>query len=379
MGNSCTRCWYNKVSNIEHGLVFIAKKWGYFVAKHPLPVILSSLVLAVIMSIGVIFIQNETDTLELYAPRESISYDNNERYEDSWGLYQDSIRTQQIYVTPKNNANLKSQQNIFTAEYLIEFLKIHEEVASLEVTDSGTSYSFYDLCYEYKNGNCDLRSILAFYDFNQTQIQFGFNDTKILYPSQFSPYSDTPQLMVVLLGQNITLNAQNEVIASPALSIVYGLDETLYGEDLCVKWETKYLEFMEDFESDYFDIAYFSHDSFNLELGAAVGSDIPSFSIAFALIGLFASLVLIRVKTNENTDGRCKYELDTKRNRAQLAIMGTVSTLCAILGCFGIVGGLFGVKFNAVVAVSPFLLVGIGGICFTECDSHLYTLYMYSG
>eukprot|EP01084_Bolivina_argentea_P039220 72496_1 len=365
MGNSCTSCWYNRISVVEHWLVIIFRKWGYFVAAHPLPVITGSLLLTIIMCIGMLFIESENDTLELYVPKDSISYSNYQRYSKTWERYQDNINFQSIQVTAADNNDLKSQINLFTVEYLNELLRIHNLIMDIEVQYKGNTYQFDDICYRYKNENCAASSILEFYDFNETLINNAFDgNNPLLYPSQFSSYSEKNIFMVLILGQNITLNEMNHVIATPAYSIDYLTDDTLFDDELILEWEHKFQSLInkEKNTNSFFYLTYQTKNSFNEELSRSVGSDIPSFVISFILIGVFASFILMRFKKNTDaaTDAICKYKIDPLRNRSQLSIMGIISTICAIFGSFGIVGGLFQIKWNPVVAVSPFLLVGLG-------------------
>ena len=53
MDSFCTRFWYNHLSVVEHKLIVIFGKWGHFVSSKPLLVIISSLILASTMSIGI--------------------------------------------------------------------------------------------------------------------------------------------------------------------------------------------------------------------------------------------------------------------------------------------------------------------------------------
>ena len=43
-----------------------------------------------------------------------------------------------------------------------------------------------------------------------------------------------------------------------------------------------------------------------------------------------------------------------------IGFIGLLSSVLAIASSFGIVGGIFGVKFNSVVQIAPFLLAGLG-------------------
>eukprot|EP01084_Bolivina_argentea_P238152 400109_1 len=358
MGNACARCWYDRISFVEHFLIVIFRKWRYFVAEHPLHVIIGALVFTALCCIGLPFIEGTSDTLDLYVPKNSVSYKNYQHYENTWKLHEDKLAPFNFFVTTHDNEDLTSQDNIFSVLHLTELLRIHHQIMDIRVKYQGETYASEDLCYTFENGNCYVSSVLEFYDFNQTRID-NMAHGDITYPSQFSWYSDSTRSMILILGQNITINEMYQVTATPAFGNFYAVDESLWGKDLIGLFEDEYLALMdtESSQNTIFDIAYESADSFGRELNRAIGSDVPSFVISFALIGIFASFILMRFKKNE---GLCPYKIDPLRNRSQLSMIGILSCVCAVFGSFGLVGGLFRVKWNPVVAVAPFLLVGLG-------------------
>merc|ERR1719334_2207043 len=115
---------------------------------------------------------------------------------------------------------------------------------------------------------------------------------------------------------------------------------------------------MEDYGDDHdtLDIAYEGHESFDDELARAVGSDIILFVIGFNALGVFSTIMVLRFK--KNAEG--KTTLDFLRCRARIGWLGIISAGLAVLSSFGLVGGICQVPFNSVVAVAPFLLMGIG-------------------
>ena len=156
--------------------------------------------------------------------------------------------------------------------------------------------------------------------------------------------------------------------------MVFNLDIGYYGDTLCLKWYNRFLELMEIYtdNQDIFGIAYQGYNSFNDELGRAVASDITSFVLGFILLGTFSTLMTLRFKRIKVCQYIPFYKLDKTRCRARIAWVGTISAMLAVVSSFGLVGGIMGIKFNSIVSVAPFLLVGLG------CYVSIFYIYLIS-
>ena len=353
---SCGRCWHRNVSIVEEGIAHVFGLWGVYVSKHPLVAIVGSLIFAGILSCFITLMESETKSYKLYAPQSALPYLNFEEYQDTWGDYEDSLALNDLIISLKDDPS----GNILTEEYLLELQALYNTVNTMEITHDGTTYTYQDICYQYENGNCAVRSILDLFEYNSTTITSSFNSTEISYPSvEDSPWSYGDLYLSSVLGENITLEyvPYPIAIATPACSMAFYIDKSI-DEDVTYKWYEEYLSVLETYgdDSDIFDIAYQGYESFDDELARAVGSDVTLFVIGFNALGVFSTLMVLRFK--KNADGKCR--LDGSRCRARIGWLGIVSAGLAVLSSFGLVGGIFGVKFNSVVAVAPFLLVGIG-------------------
>ena len=168
----------------------------------------------------------------------------------------------------------------------------------------------------------------------------------------------------------------NVLNGTPAFQCGYRLNADTTDEDILDKWEDKFMTKLSEITDDLgidkqVSISYNADKSFNDELTRAVASDVISFAFAFTVLGLFATLLVMRFKRRTvGTKGCCKWQVDNKRSRSLLASFGIWSSLLATGAAFGIVGGIIGIKFNSVVSISPFLLVGLGGMC-----EFVYTRY----
>eukprot|EP01084_Bolivina_argentea_P160138 278870_1 len=397
MGATCTKCWYRNTSCIEHLLNKIFNKWGIFVSKHPLITIILSLILACTLSIFTFFIQSETDIENLFAPKGTISFNNYNKYKQTWQNYEDNIGTNNIIVSDKHNPS----ENILTTQHLLLFHKIYQDIINIEIDYNNTKYKYNDICYRYENGNCQTRSILELYQYNATIIQQQFNPINIKYPTTYSSYSYKQLFLPLVLGQNIStqmIDISNDintpspisningfhttnffstsiditsvsnyieiVTAAPAFQMSFALDIGYFGNDICLKWYDEFLNIAKEYaineqKNDLFNVSYEGYNSFNDELSRAVASDITSFVTAFMLLSVFSTIMVLRFKRNRNAK-YCSLRFDMLRCRGRIGWIGIISSILAVGSSFGLVGGILKIKFNSVVSIAPFLLVGLG-------------------
>ena len=413
MGTTCTKCWHRHTSVVEHGLEKFFGKWGLFVANYPLITIIISTIFATILSLFITNIETETTIQNLFAPKGTTSYNNYIKYLDTWDQYEDSLGYNAIIVYDKNDPN----KNIFTLEYLTLFQQLYDKIISFEVEYDNIKYSYNDICYRYENGNCATPSILQMFMYNQSQLSSEFDSTYITYPAPYSSWSNNVLFMPLVLGENITTEIvdissssssntpsptiptngvqttqffsttpepENNIITaqyaavitgSPAFRMTFIVDIGYYGDEICELWYKEWIKTVKEFGEDeevntLFEVAYEGYLSFEEELTRAVASDISSFVISIVLLSIFSTLVIVRCKrlpANELEDSKCAcfpFRFDDTRNRSRIGWIGLISCILAVGSSFGLVGGLVGIKFNSVVSISPFLLVGLGCMWF---------------
>ena len=200
MATSCTKCWYRNISCIEHVIQRLFTKWGYFVAYHPFLTIVLSLILAASLGIFIMFIEEEPNIEQLYAPKGTTSWNNFEQYKATWQQYEDNIGINTIIVYNKSDPS----NNILTIEYLSFFLSIYNNITAIEIEHDNQIYKYQDICYKYENGNCQTQSILELYHFDKNIMEQTFSIDPILYPTQYSSYSGEQLFIPLVLGQNIS-------------------------------------------------------------------------------------------------------------------------------------------------------------------------------
>ena len=148
--------------------------WGVFVAKHPWPVIISSLIISLILTIGVYTkYQVTTDPIDLWVSSESQARHDMEYFNQHfWKFY----RIEQIILEPKNSNYFQREitendekKNVtfgpaFNYEFLKEAFKLQLKIQNLTALNSnGKLISLNDICFKPLGEDCATQSIFTFF------------------------------------------------------------------------------------------------------------------------------------------------------------------------------------------------------------------------
>ena len=152
-----------------------------------------------------------------------MSWNNADKYENTWEDYDADTRISTFLMTTRNN----NDENIYTTDILNELLSIHNKILNVTIDYKGNSYQFEDLCDKSysNNDNCFVSCILEFFSFNQTlmeQVLINTNDYQninqtndfnpnqiISYPIEYSPHSQEYETLLTRVGTPATSFSYN--------------------------------------------------------------------------------------------------------------------------------------------------------------------------
>lgn len=165
-----------------------------------------------------------------------------------------------------------------------------------------------------------------------------------------------PAFPYVALG-GYPIDENNKRTYSKSTALIMSLqfdnyvDRTDPDYEKAMKWEQDFINFMANYESKYFDIAYYAERSIEDEIDRAGQADIPLFIGAYVTIFIYLSVAL-------GTYTAAKWFLfEVRITLGLVGLMVVASSAFAALGLFGYLK----VKSNLIVAeVVPFLLLSIG-------------------
>ena len=126
----CTKSSSKIVQLLEKGFYH----WGYYTARHPWVVILTSFIITCICSIGFLNLRFETDANEIWGPDTSLYIANNKWLSDH---FPQDKRIQTIIFQSKSGGNILSPESL---KYMI---KTHKQISTLRPNNN----SFQDICH----------------------------------------------------------------------------------------------------------------------------------------------------------------------------------------------------------------------------------------
>ncbi|XP_035699031.1 patched domain-containing protein 3-like [Branchiostoma floridae] len=225
---------------------------------------------------------------------------------------------------------------LFRDDVFAEVLRFHNV---LRTTNTTSGVSFDDLCIRVTDGSCVVSNAL------QLMIDTGsgtnLTDINLTFP-YYNPNGLNYTLGLYLgneLGGVEFGPDRRTVLSSTALQFVY----IISGQ--WSTWTDTFLQVCSEFDSDKITVNYNTYRSLNDELLALPTRVIPYLVAAVGLLVLFSVASCMM--------------LDWVLTKPWLAFMGVLSALLAIVSSFGLVL-LTGEQFSTLVAVVPFLLIGVG-------------------
>ncbi|KAI8505642.1 Patched domain-containing protein 3 [Branchiostoma belcheri] len=330
---------------IEKIISRLFRQYGRFLARHPLPFLLFSVLVAGGLGARLYFLDTESNMEDLYSPDDSRSkterayvqqhFPTNDSTSFQATRLINADRSASVIITSK-----ASDDNVLSSTTLAAIDSFNTAIKTIQAEVSGKNYSHADLCSKWGT-QCQVGG--------EEFLHFALrkNDsTAIRYPRTDMP-GGSAVFSAGTLGEPTLEPGTDVVEKAKSFRLDYYLrtDSAPSDDELSEKWELAFLSYMATFKSNVITVYYSTSEALQSELAALITRVIPLFAITFVVIIIFSILSCMM--------------LDTVRTKPWLGVLGVVSATMAIVASIGLC--LFcGVKFNSVVASMPFLALGIG-------------------
>ncbi|XP_023933054.1 patched domain-containing protein 3 [Lingula anatina] len=346
-----TRRW----NCVERPLSRVFYRHGAFLARHPFFFFLVPLLLAIVLSTGMNHFTQVYDIEYLFTPEngrgklerttvEHLFPTNTTKNFNAHRLNREG-RYSRLIITAKDDGD------VLREDILRQVLEIDKTVNNISVD----GYKFIDICGRWEDACAVTNPFLVALNYNASNIRgvslsYPTYDMPIRVPIPNTPYLRTVFLPLFLGGSlgGADVDEEKKLQESKAIQLVYYLDETGNGS-LADEWEQAFMhEFEELVTSDKFsdvNVAYFTSQTLQTELAKNREMVIPLFTITIAILVLFSVLSCLMS--------------DWVRSKPWLGVLGVVTAALAIISSFGLLLHI-GVEYNDIVAVTPFLILGIG-------------------
>ncbi|XP_012938856.1 patched domain-containing protein 3 [Aplysia californica] len=316
-------------------------RYGHFVGSHPAPFLLLPLVICSSLALGFLNYDPESNSEVLYTPTNSRAVSDRALVEDAFPDLSDSnfdpTSTSRLPVQAVVIFRSRLDLAIFTDEVLNELLSFNSSIWDLVVFEDGQNYTYSDLC-AVRAGRCAVGGEIFLSPDFRTMLDTG----QVTYPL----WLGTEPLDLEVYFSNVSVSQSGVLQAAGTYKMSFPLrTDTEKMSQLSLAWELKFVDFMATVDFNSVDWSYSASQSLDLELDKGTAGDVFLFTMTFALMITYASIV--------SSGGDC---LST---RALLANGGVVASLLGTLGALGLVT-LIGVRYVNIVGVMPFLTLGIG-------------------
>ncbi|XP_076325889.1 NPC intracellular cholesterol transporter 1-like isoform X2 [Tachypleus tridentatus] len=353
---------------IEKTLCFYFSQWGTFVACHPIPVMVLSIVLSLILGLGLVLkFTVTTDPVDLWVSGTSQARQDMEYFNKHFGPF---YRVQQIIVTPTNkeffNATVDQEQHtwgpVFREDFLLEVLDLQKSIEGLVAFQNGSNVTLSDICVaplSPLNNACVVQSVFSF---NYTY----FTNTTGLLPQNylshllkcmrnpiqyacFAPYNGPLIPAAVAFGgfHNNSFQSSTALVLTFPVNNYYDNSEN----QAALAWEKVFIDFVKNYSRPNLTISFKAERSVEDELERGSQSDITTIAISYIIMFVYIALALGEVKSWRTL------LIDSK---ITLGLAGVVIVLLSVVASIGLFC-FAGVPATLIIMeVIPFLVLAVG-------------------
>ncbi|XP_076361005.1 patched domain-containing protein 3-like [Tachypleus tridentatus] len=318
---------------------------GYYVGSYPGYFIIVPFLVGLLLATGLQRIVYEDNPEYLFSPVDGRSHTERNIIETFFPMNTsrkfDLGRMTRIGRLGRVIIDAKDGRTVLREYIFNEMQKLDTIIQNITITWDGGMYKYKDLCARTKRG-CFHNDIL---DFKGRIRDIESRKYLLEYPIMFNRATQKIYHMLGALG-GVTVDELGFVQSALAYSLIYPLDVDIkHGIERAQLWENQFLLTMKDIEMENITIGYFVSNSLESELEKNTQSVIPFFSITM-IIMLGFSVVTCMMS-------------DCVRSKPWLGILGSLSTIIAVAGAFGLVV-YCGMVFIGINLAAPFLMLGIG-------------------
>ncbi|XP_015782415.1 NPC intracellular cholesterol transporter 1 isoform X2 [Tetranychus urticae] len=345
-------------------------RWGIYVADHPIPIMVISLVASIILACGLATIKVTTDPVDLWVSAGSQARQDMEYFQSNFFKFH---RIEQIIATPTDNsyfrANYTSNGKVksdrfgpaFRRQFLKDVLALQKEIENMQVTNGDHTVSLKDVCYKPLGSTCATQSVFTYFHDDPNEI----DDENYLHkvvscPSNPTILSDDKFLCmkngsIPLIYPEATLGGfnNNTYREAQALIIIFPIlnfPDPKQNSD-AIAWEQGFLDLVKNYSNPNVKIAFKAEKSIEDEIDRQSQSDVVTIGVSYLIMFVYILLAL-----GENSN------INTLLIDARFTL-GFVGVLIVLLSVMSSLGFFFYLGIPAtliIVEVIPFLVLAVG-------------------
>ncbi|KAM9439657.1 NPC intracellular cholesterol transporter 1 [Clarias gariepinus] len=355
--------------------------WGSFCVRHPLPVILASVVLVVICCFGLKFMLLTTDPVELWSAPRSRARMEKQYFDEHFGPF---FRTEQLIITTPRTDWFKFEAAtgdilfapILNITLLHQILDLQTAIEHLVADYNGENVTLNDICVSPLapyNTNCTILSVLNYFQNSHEVLDHIFRDEYFVYADYHTHFmycvsspialDDTGHFHDPCMGTFggpvfpwLALGGYEGTAYTNATALVITFPVNNYLNDTeklgrARAWEKEFITFLKNYSNPELIVSFNSERSIEDEINRESNSDISTVLISYAIMFVYISLALGHIQSFR------RLLVDSKISLGIAGILIVLSSVACSLGIFSYAG----VPLTLIVIeVIPFLVLAVG-------------------
>lgn len=342
---------------------YMAKKfrlYGKWVARNPVLVLFSSLVVVLLLGLGLIRFQVETRPEKLWVGHGSRAAEEKQYFDSHLAPF---YRIEQLLLATKPKGAHEKPPTIVTEENIKLLFEIQEKVDGIRANYSGSLVSLTDICMKPLGEACATQSILQYFKMDPKNYDdFGGVDHAEYC---FQHYTSDENCLSAFKGPLEPSTALggfsgNNYSEASAFIITYPVNNVIDKESnetkRAVAWEKAFIQLVEDellqmVESKNLTLSYSSESSIEEELKRESSADAVTILISYLVMFAYISLAL------GDTPRFTSFYISSK---VLLGLSGVILVMLSVIASVGFFSAI-GVKSTLIIMeVIPFLVLAVG-------------------
>uniref|UniRef100_A0A8C1ZAD7 Niemann-Pick disease, type C1 n=1 Tax=Cyprinus carpio TaxID=7962 RepID=A0A8C1ZAD7_CYPCA len=358
----------------ENCLRDLFSSWGSMCVRHPLTVILTSVVLVSICSAGLTYMRITTSPVELWSSPSSRARQEKDYFDQHFGPF---FRTEQLIITTPVNASFIFSptsggpdihfSSILNITLLHQVLDLQTEITNLTAEYKGETVTLKDICLSPLapyNDNCTILSVLNYYQNSHEILDRKIADEFLVYfdyhthfmycVSSPTALDDTSPMHEACMGTFggpvfpwLALGGYEGTAYNNATALVITFPVNNYLNDTeklgkALAWEKNY-------DNPNLTISFSAERSIEDEIDRESNSDVTTIVISYVIMFVYISLALGHINSFRTVDSKISLGI--------AGILIVLSSVACSLGIFSYIG----IPLTLIVIeVIPFLVLAVG-------------------
>ncbi|KAJ4811770.1 Niemann-Pick C1-like protein 1 [Rhynchospora pubera] len=339
-------------SDVQKLIVIYYRNWGFFVAKHPWPILLVSVVLPAILCSGLTRFKVETRPEKLWVSPRSHALKEKEYFDTNLAPF---YRIEQLIIA-------NGTGNIVTEDNIKLLFQIQKKVDNLRANYSGHSVALTDICLNPLGTACATQSILQYFQMDSQSYTTYVDHANYC----FEHYSSDESCLSAFqspLDPSTALGgfSGNNYSQASAFVITYPVNnkKSSQGNGMAVAWEEAFItlakeEILPLVQAQGLSLSFSSESSIQKELTRESTADARTILISYVVMFAYITLMLANFPRDRSVSSIL---VSTK---ILLGLSGVLLVMLSVVASIGFFS-FFGVKSTLIIMeVIPFLALAVG-------------------